>query len=94
MRETIGISTDRRETLVDITQAVQQVVERSGVENGLVAVYAQGATGAVMIQENWDDSVQTDVVNFLRKVIPRGVWLHDAQDGNGEAHLKGTSIYS
>ena len=41
-----------------------------------------------MVQVNWDDSVQTDVVNFLRKKIPKGIWLHDAQDGNGDAHLK------
>ena len=41
-----------------------------------------------MIQENWDDSVQQDVVNLLKKLIPNGVWLHDAQDGNGDAHLK------
>jgi secondary thiamine-phosphate synthase enzyme len=51
-------------------------------------VYAQGATAAMMIQENWDDSVQLDVVNLLRKMIPPGVWLHDTQDGNGDAHLK------
>ena len=29
-----------------------------------------------------------DVVNLLQKMIPNGVWLHDAQDGNGDAHLK------
>ncbi|MES9958035.1 MAG: secondary thiamine-phosphate synthase enzyme YjbQ, partial [Sedimenticola sp.] len=56
--------------------------------NGLVSVYAQGATAAIMIQENWDESVQTDVLNYLRTAIPRGVWLHDAQDGNGDTHLK------
>ena len=67
---------------------VHEVVHRSGIRNGLVNVYAQGATAAVMIQENWDESVQTDVVNLLRKIIPRGVWLHDAQDGNGDSHLK------
>jgi secondary thiamine-phosphate synthase enzyme len=38
--------------------------------------------------KNWDESVQRDVVNLLRKLIPKGVWLHDAQDGNGDAHLK------
>jgi len=51
-------------------------------------LYAQGATGAIMIQENWDESVQTDVIQFLKKIIPQGVWLHDQQDGNGDAHLK------
>ena len=41
-----------------------------------------------MIQENWDDSVQRDVVSLLNKLIPGGVWEHDRQDGNGDAHLK------
>ena len=88
MREIITISTPEREILVDITARVEAVVKASAIRDGLVNIYAQGATGAIMIQENWDDSVQTDVVNLLRKMIPRGVWLHDAQDGNGDSHLK------
>jgi secondary thiamine-phosphate synthase enzyme len=88
MREIIHLSTSQREELVDVTGQVRQVVAASGIRDGLVALYARGATAAVMIQENWDESVQTDVVHLLRKLIPRGVWLHDAQDGNGDAHLK------
>ena len=88
MREIIHLHTEARETLVDITAQVRAVADASGVRDGLVSVYAQGATAAIMIQENWDESVQTDVVNLLGKLIPRGVWLHDAQDGNGDAHLK------
>ena len=88
MRQIIHVATQRREELVDITREVAEVVERSEIRNGLVAIYAQGATAAIMIQENWDDSVQTDVITLLRKLIPRGVWLHDRQDGNGDAHLK------
>lgn len=88
MREIITIATWQRETLVDITDQVKHIVAISGVTNGIVSVYAQGATAAIMIQENWDESVQTDVVNFLQQIIPRGVWLHDQQDGNGDSHLK------
>lgn len=88
MREIITISTHRREELVDITAEVAAVVAASGEMNGLVSVYAQGATAAIMIQENWDESVQTDVVQLLQKLIPKGVWLHDQQDGNGDSHLK------
>jgi secondary thiamine-phosphate synthase enzyme len=88
MRESITVSTHSREELVDITKQVQQVVDRSGIRDGLVSVYVQGATAGIMIQENWDESVQTDVVNLLAKLIPRGVWLHDRQDGNGDSHLK------
>jgi len=67
---------------------VRRVVEDSGARDGLCALYAHGATAAVMVQENWDASVPTDVVNFLRELIPAGVWLHDKQDGNGDAHIK------
>jgi secondary thiamine-phosphate synthase enzyme len=88
VREIIHLKTTKREMLVDITDDVRSVVGRSGILDGLVSVYAQGATAAIMIQENWDESVQSDVINFLSKLIPRGVWLHDAQDGNGDSHLK------
>jgi secondary thiamine-phosphate synthase enzyme len=88
MRHLITLPTHQREQLVDITGRVAEAVARSGVENGLVAVYAQGATAGIMIQENWDDSVQADVIELLRTLIPRGVWRHDRQDGNGDSHLK------
>ena len=82
------LETTAREALYDITEKVRLEVERSGIKNGLVSVYAQGATAAIMIQENWDESVQNDVVTLLRKLIPRGGWEHDRQDGNADAHLK------
>ena len=88
MQEIIQISTDKHNGLYDITNQVEHIVSLSKIKNGLVNVYAQGATSAIMIQENWDDSVQNDVVNLLKKLIPSGVWEHDAQDNNGDAHLK------
>ena len=88
MRANIDLTTGKREELVDITDRVRRIVESSGVTDGLCAVYAHGATAAVMIQENWDASVPSDVINFLRQLIPPGVWLHDQQDNNGDAHVK------
>lgn len=88
MREILHLTSQHREELLDITAQVAAVVKTSAVQQGLATIYAQGATAAIMIQENWDESVQTDVIDLLRKLIPRGVWLHDQQDGNGDAHLK------
>ena len=88
MQEIIQISTDKHNGLYDITNLVERIVSDSKIKNGLVNVYAQGATAAIMIQENWDQSVQNDVVSLLKKLIPSGVWEHDAQDNNGDAHLK------
>jgi secondary thiamine-phosphate synthase enzyme len=88
MQQTIHISTPAQNGLYDITPQVEAIVSESGVQTGMVNVYVQGATAGIMIQENWDDSVQRDVISLLRKLIPAGVWEHDAQDNNGDAHLK------
>jgi secondary thiamine-phosphate synthase enzyme len=88
MQEIITIRTSHHNGLYDITEPVKRIVTVSGVKTGLVNVYVQGATAAIMIQENWDESVQNDVVSMLQKLIPSGVWQHDHQDDNGDAHLK------
>lgn len=88
MQKIIKIQTDKHNGLYDITSEVHRIVSSSNISEGFVNVYAQGATSAIMIQENWDESVQNDVVNLLKKLIPNGVWQHDHQDGNGDAHLK------
>jgi secondary thiamine-phosphate synthase enzyme len=88
MQKLIRVTTHRQNELVDITEEVMQVVRQSQIGTGLVHVYVQGATAGIMIQENWDDSVQNDVISLLNKLIPAGVWEHDAQDNNGDSHLK------
>jgi secondary thiamine-phosphate synthase enzyme len=88
MQEVIQISTDKPDGLYDITDKVEKIVSKSQIKTGFANVYVQGATAAIMIQENWDQSVQLDVINLLKKLIPQGIWLHDHQDNNGDAHLK------
>lgn len=88
MQAKLEIATQKHNELVDITNQVKDVVRRAAVKTGVVNVYVQGATAGIMIQENWDDSVQNDVVTLLNKLIPSGVWEHDAQDNNGDSHLK------
>jgi secondary thiamine-phosphate synthase enzyme len=88
MQKIITISTDRRNGLYDITSRVRDIIRESKARTGIAAVYAKGSTAAIMIQENWDQSVQNDVIALLNKLIPKGVWEHDHQDNNGDAHLK------
>lgn len=88
MQQLIQVRTKAHNGLYDITKEVDQIVLESNVRIGVANVYVQGATAGIMIQENWDDSVQNDVVSLLNKLIPHGVWEHDAQDNNGDAHLK------
>ena len=88
MQEVITIKTRQREGLYDITNEVESLVGKSNIEKGFANVYVQGATAGIMIQENWDISVQSDVISLLKKLIPHGVWEHDKEDGNGDSHLK------
>jgi len=88
MQKIITLSTDRKQGLYDITSDVTELIKSSKILTGIVSVYARGSTAAIMIQENWDQSVQNDVVTLLNKMIPSGIWEHDRQDNNGDAHLK------
>ncbi len=88
MIRTIKIVTHSQQELYDITDSVNTILKESGVRDGLVTVFARGATAAIMIQENWDKSVQNDVITLLSRLIPPGIWEHDNQDNNGDSHLK------
>ncbi len=88
MQKIITLKTERKNGLYDITSQVREIIKESRVITGIASVYARGSTAAIMIQENWDQSVQNDVITLLGKLIPSGVWEHDNQDNNGDAHLK------
>jgi thiamine phosphate synthase YjbQ (UPF0047 family) len=49
MQQTIHISTPAHNGLYDTTRQVEAIVAESGVQQGLVNVYVQGATAGVMI---------------------------------------------
>ena len=84
----IVLSTQRERELVDITELAQREVQRSEVRQGLCALYAQGATAALMIQENDDPNITLDVLDCLDEVAPAGKWRHDRVDNNGAAHIQ------
>jgi secondary thiamine-phosphate synthase enzyme len=84
----IVVSTERPRQLVDITDHARKHVRRSKVRTGLCALYAQGATAALMVQENWDPNITLDVLDCLDEVAPQGRWRHDRIDANGAAHIQ------
>jgi len=88
MQKIITLKTDRRSGLYDITSEVLNMIKASKVKTGIASLYARGSTAAIMIQENWDQSVQNDVVTLMNKLVPPGIWEHDHQDNNGDSHLK------
>jgi secondary thiamine-phosphate synthase enzyme len=85
---TVEVATQRARELVDITEQVRAEVARSGIRDGICALYAQGATAALMVQENDDPNITLDVLDCLESIAPAGRWRHDRVDDNGAAHIQ------
>jgi secondary thiamine-phosphate synthase enzyme len=90
-----GIRTTRREELVDVTRVVAEAVSASGVSTGIAIVSSPHTTAGILVNENADPSVATDLIAGLAKLAPEHAgWRH--AEGNSDAHLKtalvGTSV--
>ena len=81
-----NVRTESRCALIDITDRVRRVVERSGVRSGLCVVFVPHTT-AVTINENADPSVTSDIQRHLADMVPeRSDFRHG--EGNSDAHIK------
>ena len=88
----IKIKTSTREQGIDITSQIKQLVQKTGVKEGICFLYCPHATAAVTVAESYDPNVLKDITNCLNKLIPKGKWLHDRIDNNGDAHIKAAII--
>jgi|ERR1700722_3104134 secondary thiamine-phosphate synthase enzyme len=91
----ITIRTKGRLELVDITGEVARAVEQSGVSSGLCNLFATHTTVAVIVSENWDPDVSSDLLRHLERLVPlKADFRHS--EGNSQAHILsvmlGTSI--
>lgn len=84
----LSVSTPSREVLVDITQQVQAAVTEVFPElDGLVSIFIPHTTAAVTVNEGADPSVADDLIEGLRRLVPRDAGYKHAE-GNSDAHIK------
>jgi secondary thiamine-phosphate synthase enzyme len=88
----LRIRTAAKREMVDLTARVAEIVARSGLAEGLCSVYVPHATAAIVINENDDPNVCTDVLDALDRLIPAGIWRHDRVDGNAASHIQATLL--
>lgn len=77
--------------LYEFTSALERFVENSGIKTGLVTVFVRHTSCSLLIQENADPDVQTDLLAFFRRLVPEGMdWLVHTTEGPDDmpAHLK------
>lgn len=80
--------------IVDLTQGVLSVVRTSGVQRGLVTVFATGSTVAITTME-YEPGGVGDLQGLLDRLIPAaGDYEHNRlnHDTNAHAHLRAAVI--
>ena len=77
--------------VINITSQVQNAIEEGGLKNGIANVHIAGSTGAISTVEYEPGLVQTDIEEFLEKIIPyKKDYAHHKtwHDYNGAGHLR------
>ncbi len=80
--------------IVDLTEGVRSIVRTSGVERGLVSVFATGSTVGVTTMEHEPGGVH-DLQALLERLIPASSsYEHNRRnhDTNAHAHLRAALI--
>jgi secondary thiamine-phosphate synthase enzyme len=80
-----SFSTKGEIEFIDLTDKVQEAVNKSNIKNGLVHVFAPHATGILILTEN-DYDLLEDIKAFIEEIIPkRKAYNHPS---NAHAHLR------
>ncbi|MBW6470748.1 MAG: secondary thiamine-phosphate synthase enzyme YjbQ [Methanosarcinaceae archaeon] len=80
--------------IVDITDDVAMAVKDSGIDNGVVTVFAPGSTMAVTTLE-YEPGLVFDLKQALERIAPQGiVYQHNERwhDGNGHSHVRASLL--
>ena len=90
LQRELTVRTTGRE-LIEITRQVNEVVAASGVVTGLCVVFCRHTSAGLLIQENADPGVQTDLLNWLERMEPDDDprYVHDDEGPDDmAAHLR------
>ena len=91
LTEYLWFNTKKRQEFIRITDEVAQIVQKSGVNEGMVLVSAMHITAGVYVND-WESGLIHDFETWLEKLAPAGLPYRHHQTGedNADAHLKRT----
>jgi len=90
MQETIRIKTQGR-SMVDITAEVEKFISQSNVETGLCNLFIQHTSASLILCENADSDVRSDLENFMQQMVRDGdpLFRHRAEGPDDmPAHIR------
>jgi len=85
LNESLRLSTRGEIDFIDISDKVQEAVEKSGIKNGIAHVFAPHATGILVLTE-YEPSLLDDIKNALERLVPkRAPYSHPS---NAHSHIR------
>lgn len=94
MLMTINLPTPAGDALIDITEQVRAAVAESGVQDGLCALFVPHTTAAITINSALDPLTPLDIIDDLKRLVPKRVDFHHQYDTPADAagHIKAALI--
>src|SRR5688500_5330433 len=86
----ISIDSQQREEMIDITDEVERLLDGDGV----CVLFTQHTTCGLTINENADPDVRSDMLGFLRRLIPQYEPNFKHFEHNSDAHIKSSLVGS
>lgn len=86
----INIKTDGEVDIVDITGEIQNIVDKSKLNDGIACIFVPGSTGAITTIE-YEPGLMKDLPRALETIAPKGIYYdhHETwHDDNGHSHIR------
>lgn len=80
--------------IVDLTDALRNAVEASGIQTGIALVFVAGSTAGLTTME-YEPGLLADLPEFFERFVPRNAGYHHEQtwhDGNGHSHVRASLL--
>lgn len=78
-QRTISFATLGRGTS-NITRQVDEVIRASGIRTGMVNIFVQHTSASLILCENADPTVRSDLESFMARITPDGDPLYEHRD--------------
>ena len=88
--EELSIKTNGNK-LIKITEKILNFTDRSKISNGILNISILHTSASLIVQENADDDVQKDILNFYDKLVPmdKDLYIHNMEGKDDmPAHIK------
>ncbi len=86
-QDEFSMSTSKRVQVIDITDKIEKVVDKSKIENGICQILVPHATAGIILEEA-ESGLIRDIEKKIENMFPKGAgYEHDRIDDNANSHL-------